>query len=117
MLALDLSSLPSGTATWKIAASIPLRDPLASEGVTLALLPPSAPTLNGGAERSSSASVAAAAQPLPSDSDAPRDFVILAFGGYNGEHTHTHTHTFRLCSHTHSVAAPGSFHPFPSPTL
>ena len=39
MLALDMTGLPSGSVTWHSVASIPIRDPLSSEGVSLGLLP------------------------------------------------------------------------------
>mmetsp|Transcript_31138 Transcript_31138/g.69212 ORF Transcript_31138/g.69212 Transcript_31138/m.69212 type:complete len:720 (-) Transcript_31138:447-2606(-) len=61
MLALDLRNLGSGPLAWHSVASIPPRDPLSSEGISLVAVPAQLP---GGELRS----------------------VLLAFGGYNGKY-------------------------------
>ena len=72
MLALDLSGLSSGSVSWHSVASIPIRDPLSSEGISLALLPAPAPLSGGGA--------------LPGADSSPLEYVLLSFGGYNGKY-------------------------------
>lgn len=64
MLALDLKNIESGTVSWSSVASIPIRDPLSSEGISLAV-------------------IATAASPEPGQ---PQEYVVLSFGGYNGKY-------------------------------
>ena len=73
MLALDLSGLSSGSVSWHSVASIPIRDPLSSEGISLALLPAPAPLSGGGGA-------------LPGADSSPLEYVLLSFGGYNGKY-------------------------------
>ncbi|GAX78252.1 hypothetical protein CEUSTIGMA_g5694.t1 [Chlamydomonas eustigma] len=77
MLALDLTHIQSGRVSWHVVASIPIRDPLSSEGVSLALLP-SIPS--PGAD---SSAITESSTPKP---DEKQHEVLISFGGYNGKY-------------------------------
>ncbi len=68
MLAVDLSDISSGSVTVSSVASIPPRDPLSSEGISLVTLPTEPAGVPGG------------------NGSAPKGHTLLAFGGYNGKY-------------------------------
>lgn len=92
MLALNLSELDlNGSVTWHLSygSPIPPRNPLSSEGVGLALLPPPSPTLTlvspssvGGAKGDEKTKSAV-------DLISNEERVVIAFGGYNGKYQGT----------------------------
>ena len=69
MLAVDLSDLSSGSVSVTSVTSIPPRDPLSSEGISLVALPTEPAGVPGGTGNSPS-----------------KGHTLLAFGGYNGKY-------------------------------